>query len=298
MPLPSHSIGAHDRRLDADRCEPLADAGRDLVRRLDIGVVDDDRARAIAVPGRAVSRPVASGNEPARAASRSGPWYAPRCDAVPSSPTRLIATSLPANSRSQLARIVSNTGVVSAIELLIAARTSPEARCWSSASFVSLNRRTFSIAIAAWSPKVCSSAISLVAERPHFLPPQQDRAERLAFAQQRHDDDACGGRSAAQSRALSGYSALSASMSRHLDRLAVEQRAAGHRVAVDRQRFDVAAPDPATGPFDARCRSIVARRSGTSTRPTRRTGARRARRSRRARAARRSASSRSPAGSR
>jgi hypothetical protein len=49
---------------------------------------------------------------------------------------------------------------VSAIELLIAVSTSPDARCWSSASFVSLNNRTFSSAIAAWSPKVRSSAIS------------------------------------------------------------------------------------------------------------------------------------------
>jgi hypothetical protein len=38
----------------------------------------------------------------------------------------------------------SNTGPVSAIELEITASTSAEAFCWSSDSFVSLNRRTFS----------------------------------------------------------------------------------------------------------------------------------------------------------
>src|SRR6266705_1253342 len=79
-------------------------------------------------------------------ASRPGPWYAPR-RTRPSSPTRLICTSLLANSCSQLARILSNTGFVSAIELLIALRISPAACCCSSASLVSLNRRTFSIAI-------------------------------------------------------------------------------------------------------------------------------------------------------
>ena len=78
---------------------------------------------------------------------------------------------VPANSRAQLSRMRSKTGAVSAIELLIAVSTSPDARCWSSASFVSLNRRTFSRAIAAWSPNVCSSAISRslngpVARRP------------------------------------------------------------------------------------------------------------------------------------
>jgi hypothetical protein len=56
---------------------------------------------------------------------------------------------------------LSNTGAVSAIELEIAPSTSPDAFCCSSASFVSLNRRTFSIAIAAWSAKVRLSAICL-----------------------------------------------------------------------------------------------------------------------------------------
>ena len=57
--------------------------------------------------------------------------------------------SLLANSFSQLERIMSNTGVVSDTELLIASSTSDIAVCCSSASLVSLNSRTFSIAITA-----------------------------------------------------------------------------------------------------------------------------------------------------
>jgi hypothetical protein len=44
-------------------------------------------------------------------------------------------------------------------ELLMTLRISAVAVCRSSASLVSLNRRTFSIAITAWSAKVFSSAI-------------------------------------------------------------------------------------------------------------------------------------------
>ena len=71
-----------------------------------------------------------------------------------------------ANRRWQLSRILSNTGAVSATELLMTCSTSAVAVCCSSASCVSLNSRTFSIAITAWSAKVCSSAISCRRERP------------------------------------------------------------------------------------------------------------------------------------
>ena len=60
-------------------------------------------------------------------------------------------TAMPANRRSQLARIVSNTGAASATELADHASTSADARCCSRASLVSLNSRTFSMAITAWS---------------------------------------------------------------------------------------------------------------------------------------------------
>ena len=46
---------------------------------------------------------------------------------------------------------------------------SPIAVCCSSASLVSLNSRTFSIAITAWSAKVCSSAICLSVNGRDFL---------------------------------------------------------------------------------------------------------------------------------
>jgi hypothetical protein len=58
-------------------------------------------------------------------------------------------------------RIFSNTGALSAIEPLITLSTSAVAVCCSSASWVSLKRRAFSIAITAWSAKVLSRAISL-----------------------------------------------------------------------------------------------------------------------------------------
>ena len=100
-------------------------------------------------------------------------------------PGRCISWS-PANRRSQLARILSNTGAVSATELLITCSTSAVAVCCSSASLVSLNRRAFSIAITAWSAKVCSRAISARRERPDPVAQQRDHADRLALAQHRH----------------------------------------------------------------------------------------------------------------
>ena len=65
---------------------------------------------------------------------------------------------MPPNSRRQLWTIASNTGCVSVGELLITFRISEVAICRSSASFVSLNKRTFSIAITAWLAKVITSS--------------------------------------------------------------------------------------------------------------------------------------------
>jgi hypothetical protein len=64
------------------------------------------------------------------------------------------------HSRVAFSISVSSTGSRSKVVRLIALSTSAVAVCCSSASFVSLNRRTFWIAIAAWSPKVRSRAIS------------------------------------------------------------------------------------------------------------------------------------------
>ena len=93
-----------------------------------------------------------------RAAPRAPAWTV----AVVAAPGRSPSCSV-ANRRWQLSRIFSNTGAVSATELLMTCSTSAVAVCCSSASFVSLNRRTFSIAITAWRAKVCSSATSLSA---------------------------------------------------------------------------------------------------------------------------------------
>ena len=100
-----------------------------------------------------------------RHASRAEPRQAPTCTWPRRRPEGSRVCVL-ANRCWQLSRIFSNTGAVSATELLITCSTSAVAVCCSSASFVSLNKRTFSIAITAWSAKVCSSATSLSLNRP------------------------------------------------------------------------------------------------------------------------------------
>ena len=88
---------------------------------------------------------------------------------MPSSPTRLIPTQpCPRTAARSSRRISSNTGRgVGDRAAMIAASTSPDAVCCSSASFVSLNRRTFSIAIAAWSANVSTSAICFAVNGLH-----------------------------------------------------------------------------------------------------------------------------------
>ena len=62
-------------------------------------------------------------------------------------------------NRTAAPTIASNTGCTSVGDSLMTLRISAVAVCRSSASLVSLNRRTFSIAITAWSAKVLSRAI-------------------------------------------------------------------------------------------------------------------------------------------
>jgi hypothetical protein len=66
---------------------------------------------------------------------------------------------VPENRRWQLSRILSNTGCGFSIDSLMTWSTSAAAVCRSSVSRVSLNRRTFSIAITAWSAKSWSRSI-------------------------------------------------------------------------------------------------------------------------------------------
>ena len=61
----------------------------------------------------------------------------------------------------------------------ITRRISAVAVCCSSASFVSLNRRTFSMAMTAWSAKVLSSAICLSVNGPASGRADDDRPDRL-----------------------------------------------------------------------------------------------------------------------
>src|SRR5262249_55312484 len=73
--------------------------------------------------------------------------------------SRPTKAKLEPNRRSRLPTIASTPGWVSVVEPLIEDRISPVAVCRSSASLVSSNSRTFSIAITAWSAKVSASSI-------------------------------------------------------------------------------------------------------------------------------------------
>ncbi len=70
------------------------------------------------------------------------------------------------HSNPERSATVSSTGCTSVGELLIARSTCAVAVWRSSACCVSVNRRTFSIAITAWSAKVRASAISLSPKSP------------------------------------------------------------------------------------------------------------------------------------
>ena len=71
--------------------------------------------------------------------------------------------SVASNRRPQLSRIISNTGCASVVDLLMTVSTSAVAVCCSNASCVSLNNRTFSMAITAWCANVCKRSTSLSA---------------------------------------------------------------------------------------------------------------------------------------
>ena len=89
---------------------------------------------------------------------RTNRVYDIRCNA---SSTRLSTeVDEPLTSWFERSAIASNTGCTSDGELAITLRMSAVAVCRSSASCVSLNSRAFSIAITAWSAKVCCSASS------------------------------------------------------------------------------------------------------------------------------------------
>ena len=88
-------------------------------------------------------------------------------------------------ARAALCTMASNTGCTSVGELLITSRISAVAVCRSSASLVSLNSRTFSIAITAWSAKVLQQLHVMVGRRARRRPRDRDHAEHGAVAHQR-----------------------------------------------------------------------------------------------------------------
>ncbi len=92
------------------------------------------------------------------------------------------------HSRAARSAIASSTGCTSVGELEITRRISLIAVCCSSASFVSLNRRTFSIAIDRLVGERLQQRDLLVGERPRFLRRRLDRADGLPFAHQRHGE--------------------------------------------------------------------------------------------------------------
>src|SRR4029077_9792870 len=75
-----------------------------------------------------------------------------------------------------------------------------------------------------------------LAERPYFLPAQQNRAERLLLAEQRHDDNRAvpGAPRNLQTKWVVGPGCEHVI---DLDGPAFEERAAGDRIAVDRHHF-------------------------------------------------------------
>ena len=143
---------------------------------------------------------------------------------------------------------------------LITRRISLVAVCCSSASVrsrlrasSSVNSRTFSIAITAWSAKVCSSAICVVGKRPGLRPADDDRADRLALAQHRHGEDAAEAAPPATASA-SPYSG-SASTSGIATTPRVEDRPARRRVAAGRPREQLRDAWPPSVRVDVRDRA-------------------------------------------
>src|SRR5262245_52440694 len=86
--------------------------------------------------------------------------------------------------------MASNTGCTSSGELAITFRMSAVAVCRSSASLVSLNSRTFWIAITAWSAKVCSRLHMVGGKQAGLDARHADRADDTSVASERHQQPA------------------------------------------------------------------------------------------------------------
>ena len=178
LDLPCSSNGTQSRRTDDDRADRLA-----------CRAASERRAPCGSRPSIPSARTIGYCSAPC---SRSGIWIrrGPRCDApIGASHGRSDARNARSNCRCSHAAAkpvpprVQKQHDAAAVEQVAAIaarwrrtpagcrssscpstrRTSAVAVCRSSASLVSLNSRTFSIAITAWSAKVCSSATCLSA---------------------------------------------------------------------------------------------------------------------------------------
>ena len=179
--FPSRSSGtASDARTPA--------AGR--THRVRSGSVD-------CVPVRNVDRALRT-RWPATGRCSRGRWARPRCKAfalpsrVACAPARTISRPRErtrprsqSSRPSQLSRIASNTGCVSVGELLMTAGCRPSPSGARALRCVSLNSRTFSIAMTAWSTKDCASAISASVKAPRLLRMQRQHADALVVAHER-----------------------------------------------------------------------------------------------------------------
>ena len=205
---PSRSIGTASTRAGRGRS---ARSARSVYSGSAEHVADVDRPPLAARRVRAsLCRSGATSGTARRRSAARGVIVADRRRMCSSSPSKRKTTSRagPAQPRPRARRWRRTPAATSVGELLMTFRISAVAVCRSSASLVSLNRRTFSIAITAWSAKVCSSAISAARERLHLrcAAARSRRSPRPRAASAR--SARCGSRSRACSSRTSGYSVV------------------------------------------------------------------------------------------
>ena len=156
--LPQHRRPATEESPTCDR--PCARAPVHSANRPCSGCA---RAALANRPGRSCVSSSGMGKVRAMASNASSRATRRHAPGRPRRTTKMPSCSV-ANRRSQLSRILSNTGAVSATELLITCSTSAVAVCCSSASLVSLNSRTFSMAMTAWTGERMQQVDLLVRE--------------------------------------------------------------------------------------------------------------------------------------
>ncbi len=163
-----------------------------------------------------------------------------------------------------------NTGRTSVGDWLITRRISAVAVSRSNASLVSLNRRTFSIAITAWSAKVSTSAIWRGENASTWWRQSVNDADRLSVAHQRHSDD----RAIVLDR-LPAVAVLGVvHRVQNLDGAPLAGRTAGRGPTVQRNAVVGCERTPPSGrwPLPRRPRASGPRRAGISRRSSHRTG--------------------------